>query len=297
MNGRKVLGRGLDSLIPQDAAAPSNGHEVGHVHWIPVGQIVPNPRQPRTVFDDTKLEELSRSIQEKGILEPLIVRPREQGVYELIAGERRLRAAQLAGRSEVPVLFRTLDERASLEIALIENLQREDLNPVDEARAYQRLAEEFGRTHADISKEVGKDRSTVTNMLRILRLPNDLLDCVSRGTLSVGHARVLLAVETPEEQAALGRQMAEESWSVRQAERYLATRGEQKPTSEAVAPKARTRPEERPREVVRVEEALQYTLGTQVSLTHGPKGGRIEIRYGSDEELERILDVLGIQIS
>lgn len=212
-------------------------------------------------------------------------------VYELVAGERRLRAAQLAGRSEVPVLFRTVDDRASLEIALIENLQREDLNPVDEARAYQKLADEFGRTHADISKEVGKDRSTITNLLRILRLPERLLDEVSRGTLSVGHARVLLILEDRDEQVSLGRRMLDEGWSVRQAERHLAER---------TAPHAKKKPVatevQRDRHVVRIEEALQYALGTQVLLSHGPKGGKIEIRYFSDEELERILELLGIEI-
>lgn len=298
MNGRRVLGRGLDSLIPQPQEsgptvaipAPMPGTEVAQVHWIPVEQIVPNPRQPRTLFNDEKLQDLARSIQEKGILEPLIVRPLEGGGFELVAGERRLRAAQLIGRAEVPVLFRALDDRASLEIALIENLQREDLNPVDEARAYQKLAEEFGRTHADISKEVGKDRSTITNLLRILRLPDSVLEEVSRGTLSVGHARVLLAFEDRDEQLKLGRRMLEEAWSVRQAERHLAERSTPR-SKKAAAPAP-----QRDRQVVRVEEALQYALGTQVALTHSAKGGKIEIRYFSDEELERILEILGIEI-
>lgn len=300
MNSRKVLGRGLDSLIRQDAAAtppPPTAPplEVGQIHWVPVDRILPNPRQPRSVMDSSRLDELARSIQEKGVLEPLLVRPDRGGTFELVAGERRLRAAQLAGRSEVPVIFRELDERSSLEIALIENIQREDLNPVDEARAYQKLAEEFGRTHADISKEVGKDRTTITNLLRLLRLPDAVLDEVSRGTLSVGHARVLLALEDVDQQLALARRMVDEGWSVRQAERHVNGKSET-PEGSAQTTKPERATAARDRHVVRVEEALQYALGTQVKLSHGPKGGKIEIRYFSNEELERILDLLGIQI-
>jgi len=246
-------------------------------------------------MDSSRLDELARSIQEKGVLEPLLVRPDRGGTFELVAGERRLRAAQLAGRSEVPVIFRELDERSSLEIALIENIQREDLNPVDEARAYQKLAEEFGRTHADISKEVGKDRTTITNLLRLLRLPDAVLDEVSRGTLSVGHARVLLAIEDVDLQLALARRMVDEGWSVRQAERHVNGKPEP-PEGTAQTTKPERATATRDRHVVRVEEALQYALGTQVKLSHGPKGGKIEIRYFSNEELERILDLLGIQI-
>ena len=299
MNSRKVLGRGLDSLIRTEGEVnpptPATVKvDVGQIHWVSVDRIVPNPRQPRTVMDSGRLEELARSIQEKGILEPLLVRPEHSGAFELVAGERRLRAAQLAGRTEVPVIFRELDERASLEIALIENIQREDLNPVDEARAYQQLADEFGRTHADISKEVGKDRTTITNLLRLLRLPPGVLEEVSRGTLSVGHARALLGLENADEQIALARRIVEEGWSVRQIERHLNERAH---TGSENAPKRESKdPAPRDRQVVRVEEALQYALGTQVKLAHGPKGGKIEIRYFSDEELERILDLLGIQV-
>ncbi|MBK8229155.1 MAG: ParB/RepB/Spo0J family partition protein [Candidatus Eisenbacteria bacterium] len=300
MNSRKVLGRGLDSLIRQDAApaAPVSvptGVEVGQIHWVPVDRIVPNPRQPRTVMDTTKLEELSRSIQEKGILEPLLVRPERGGIFELVAGERRLRAAQLAGRSEVPVIFRDMDERSSLEIALIENIMREDLNPVDEARAYQKLVDEFGRTHADISKEVGKDRTTITNLLRLLRLPETVLEDVSRGTISVGHARALLALESTQEQVEIARRIAEEGWSVRQVERHLAERQASPESAQPSTPESKPAVA-RDRQVVRVEEALQYALGTQVKLSHSAKGGKIEIRYFSNEELERILDLLGIEI-
>jgi ParB family chromosome partitioning protein len=197
----------------------------------------------------------------------------------------------LAGLEEVPVLLRRSADRESLEIALIENLQREDLNPVDEARAYLRLSEEFGRTHAEISQEVGKDRTTVTNLLRILRLPHGVLNDVSRGTLSVGHARVLLGVEDPGRQADLARRMVAEGWNVRQAERFVSQIN--KPAkSRGNRPGALSRGGD----VVRIEEALRYALGAEVHLDHGANGGRIEIRYESNEELERILEVFGIQI-
>jgi ParB family chromosome partitioning protein len=289
---RKVLGRGLDALIGAKGNL-TDLQATKAVHTIPIGRIQPNPRQPRREFDPERLRELAHSIQEKGILEPLIVRPLENEAYELIAGERRLRAAELAGHDTVPALIREFQGLESLEVALIENLQRENLNPVEEARAYQRLAEEFGRTHAEISTEVGKDRTTVTNLLRLLRLPAQILDMVSRGTLSAGHARVLLSVGDQEEQIRLAETMAREGWSVRQGERYLAAatqtrvRVGQRETSDSRA---------RPAEVVRVEEALRNALGTEVHLTHGPKGGKVEIHYSGNEELERILELLGVEV-
>ena len=288
---RKVLGRGLDALIPRDEVAAPEPSRGDLVQLVPTARVRPNPRQPRQQFNDERLNELAHSIREKGIIEPLIVRLGDDGDFELIAGERRLRAAQLSGLEEVPVLVRDSADRESLEIALIENLQREDLNPVDEARAYLRLSEEFGRTHAEISQEVGKDRSTVTNFLRILRLPQEVLDEVSRGTLSVGHARVLLGLEAADQQVELARRMVAEGWNVRQAERFISQVG--KP---ATSRKTKEDAAQRDRDVVRIEEALRYALGAEVHLDHGAKGGRIEIRYEGNEELERILELLGIQI-
>lgn len=289
---RKALGRGLDALIPRATEADA-GLDEERLLRVAISRIFPNPRQPRKRFDEKKLEELASSIREKGVLEPLLVRPLADGRFELIAGERRLKAARLAGLEEVPTVVRSYEGRESLEVALIENLQREDLNPVDEARAYQQLADEFGRTHSEISEQVGKDRSTVTNLIRILRLPELVLHDVSRGTLSVGHARVLLAIDDPIRQAELARQMAVEGWTVREAERRIADTGRAQSRA-----KRQPQPtvEQRDLGVIRVEEALRYALGTEVHLTHGPDGGRIEIRYSEDEELERILDLLGIQI-
>ena len=287
---KRVLGRGLEALIPRGASGLDT---VGgdRIRQVPLDQIIPNPRQPRERFDSSRLEELAHSIREKGIIEPLLLRASPDGRYELVAGERRLRAAQLIGQESVPAIVREYEDRETLEIALIENLQREDLNPVEEARAYLRLTEEFGRTHAEISQEVGKERSTITNLLRLLRLPDEILEDVSRGTLSVGHARVLLAVDSLAEQLALARRMSSEGWSVRQAERHVA-----KAVRNSVQNDDKPITETRNSAEIRVEEALRYALGTEVHLEHGARGGRIEIRYESQEELERLLDLLGVQI-
>lgn len=289
---RKVLGRGLDALISHETV-PAEAEKTDRIRRIPVDRITPNPHQPRRQFDESKLDELSRSIRERGILEPLIVRQTQDGSYHLIAGERRLRAAQKAGLTEVPAILRDFDGLDSLEVALIENLQREDLNPVDEARAYQRLIDQFNRTHAEISEKVGKDRSTVTNLVRLLRLPDIVLDEVSRGTLSVGHARVLLSIEDAVEQESLAGEMVRDGWSVREAERRLANRTRQQSRRTREKKAAQTA---KSREVARVEEAMRFALGTEVHLLHTDKGGRIEILYSGPEELERILQLMGVRV-
>jgi len=312
---KRVLGRGLDALIssgdrqPTSTRLPSAGPpspagerasstltDTGEtrgdrVLMVAASDITPNPRQPRREFDEARLEELARSVQECGILEPLILSPLEGGRYELIAGERRLRAALRAGLTTVPAILRQVNSHESLELALIENVQREDLNPVDEARAYLQLSEEFGRTHNEISEKVGQDRSTITNLLRMLRLPDEVLQWVSRGTLGVGHARVLLTIADREEQIRLAELMASENWSVRAAERWVAKRAR----SDSLSGGAKRKPEPN-REVSRVEEALRYALGTEVRLIHSANGGRIEIRYGSEDELERLLGRLGAEV-
>lgn len=297
MSARRALGRGLDALIPTgttDVALEFSGEMIRQV---PVDKIVPNPRQPRKIMSDDGLSELADSIRERGILEPLLVRANLDGTYELIAGERRLRAAQKAGLQEVPVLEKEIGDQASLEIALIENIQREDLNAVDEARAYQRLVDEFGRTHAEISVAVGKNRTTVTNLLRLLQLPDAVLEYVAAGTLSPGHARALLKVDSPEKQIALAERIVREGWSVREVERATTPEepSEQKTTASQESPKSSASPPRDP-QVVRVEDALRAALGTEVRLHHSSNGGRIEIRYFSTEELERILEFLNIEI-
>ena len=306
MSGRRALGRGLDALIPQSGEKRLSGGASGgedRVHIVPIEKVLPNPRQPRTAMDDDSLQELAESVRERGVLEPLLVRPLADGRFELVAGERRLRASARAGLTEVPVLFRDFGERASLEVALIENVQREDLNPIDEARAYQRLVEEFGRTHAEISKAVGKSRSTVTNLLRLLALPEEILAHVSRGTLSAGHGRALLKLEDPADQIRVARQILDEAWSVRETERRVGENGGfQESSDDALVPapgtEARVTRERKAMDpqVARVEEAIRKYLGTEVHLHHSDKGGRIEIRYFSSEELERLLEHMGVEV-
>jgi ParB family chromosome partitioning protein len=290
---RKVLGRGLDALIPRpvaEAVAPASTHRVER-GMVPVERIRPNPWQPRSISDPIKMDELVRSVQSLGVLEPLLLRAVGES-YELVAGERRLRAAQRAGMKEVPAIIVELGDKESLEVALVENIQREDLNPVDEARAYHVLAEEFGRTHDEIAGQVGKDRSTVSNLLRLLRLPPEVLDAVSAGSLSVGHARALLGLpRTTDQQKWAGRILAED-WSVRETERRIA---------EALAPKPPGAPNapdvERDPHLLRVEEAIRRRLGTEVHLRVGRKGsGRLELVFPDQEVLEGILEILGVQV-
>lgn len=288
---RKALGRGLEALIPRamgETAPVINGEKV----TIPVDGIHPNPWQPRRSPDPLKMDELVRSIQARGVLEPVLVRP-VGGKYELVAGERRLRASQRLGMKEIPAIIVNLTDKESLEVALVENLQREDLSPVDEARAYQILVEEFERTHDQIAEQVGKDRSTVSNLIRLLKLPEIVLDALSSGALSVGHARALLGLPRPLDQDRWGRRIVEEGWSVREAEARIgeATRLRDG-TKESIAPVI-----DRDPHVARVEEAIRRRVGTEVRLFVSKKGsGRLEFRYADQADLERILDLLGVQV-
>ncbi|WP_457638496.1 ParB/RepB/Spo0J family partition protein [Oceanithermus sp.] len=260
------LGRGLDALLPKTSGSSTR---------LPLASIKPNPQQPRRNFNQASLEELAASIRKQGLLQPLLVRPRGD-VYELVAGERRYRAAQLAGLKEVPVIIRDLDDREALELALVENLQREDLNPVEEALGYQRLLE-MGYSQAQIAEAVGKARSTVTNALRLLQLDEESRNALAEGSISAGHARALLML--PESQRPrLLRRIIKEKLSVRQAER-LASRPQKPRRREAYPQLARD---------------LERQLGLKVRFS-GEKRGRLEIYYFSEEELQEILDLLGYQ--
>lgn len=290
---RKALGRGLDALIPRTVldrpASPpwSRG-------TVPVDLIKVNPWQPRKSLDPFKMDELVRSVQLHGVIEPILVRQVGDG-YELVAGERRLRAAQRAGFKEIPAIFVLLDDKQSLEVALIENLQREDLNAVDEARAYQMLMDAFGHSQDDIAQQVGKDRSTVSNLLRLLRLPAEILAHVQGGSLSTGHARALLGLDEIHDQLLWCRRIIEEGWSVRDTERRI---GEELASATARAPQARAR-QRKPRDphIGRVEEAIRRRVGTDVRLqVRVGGGGRLELRFSSREDLERILDLMGVQV-
>ena len=274
---RKALGRGLDALIPGagKAAASFAGASPGvSDREVPVDSIKPNPRQPRVDFDGVTLAELAASIRANGVLQPLLVRPRGEGGYELLAGERRLRAAQQAGLRQVPVIVREASDRESLEIALIENLQRDDLSPLEEAAAYERLVEEFWYTQEEVAERVGKSRPAVANTLRLLRLPDPIKRELSRGRLTAGHARVLLSLDDTDAQLRAARQILARRMSVRETERLAVTHREG-------APRVAHDPHRQA-----LERALQAALGTRVRIRPRGRGGRIEIEYYSGEELQ-----------
>ena len=277
---RQALGRGLKALIPQ--AEDAKGEEI---RQIPVSAVEPNPYQPRRSFDQENLRELAASIKEKGVLQPVTVREKGE-IFELVAGERRWRAAQVAGLSEIPAVVRELSDREVMEIALIENLQREDLNPIEEAEAYQVLMREFQLTQEEVAKAVGKGRPTVANRLRLLRLPEAVRGWVAGGQLSAGHAKILVMMD--EERAIeLARRCVERGWSVRQLEEFLQD-ASAKPRGQKVG-----RPLERQDPLLRdVEERLQGVLGTKVRIKDKKGKGKIEVDYYSTEELNRILEVI-----
>jgi ParB family chromosome partitioning protein len=277
---RKALGKGLEALIPSATTATMEPPGPA-ARGIPVEQIGPNPFQPRSRFSDESLEELASSLRQTGVLQPVLLRRLDDGAFQLVAGERRLRAAQMAGMTTIPAIVKEVSDREMLELALIENIQREDLNPVDEARGYQALASRLGLTHDEIAQRVGKHRSAVTNALRLLALPVDVLEMVSRGTLSAGHARALLGLEAAGEQLVTARYVQSKGLSVRRTE-ALVNRKLRRKSARSRAVKAM--------DVAEWENKLQQRFGTRVVIRQGRKGGRVEFEYYSREELERLLE-------
>lgn len=280
MAKKSGLGRGLEALIP--------GGErplMGSVITLRVDQIERNPRQPRSHIDPDELKELADSIHEHGVLQPLIVSEGERPEqYLLIAGERRLLAARQAGLERVPVLVREASDQERLELALIENVQRADLNPLEEAEAYRQLAEDFALSHEEIARRVSKSRVTVTNTLRLLKLPEKVLQALMDGRISEGHGRALLALATPQAQAAALQTILAQELSVRQTEALVRRlSGERPPAAAKPAP---------PAEINALERRLETWLGTPVSLKNHLKGGTITIRYYSDEELNALVERL-----
>jgi ParB family chromosome partitioning protein len=281
MSKRKVLGKGLSALIP-DAAVTSEGGG-GNLITITVDEISPNRFQPRRDFDDAKIQELASSIREKGIIQPLIVRETDEG-YELIAGERRLRAAKLAGLPSVPAVIRDVADAEALELALIENIQRENLNPIEEAQAYQRLIEEFSLTQEEMAQKVGRDRTTITNSLRLLALPEIVRVDLAAGTLSSGHGRALLAL-ADERQILIAREkFIAKGMSVREAEAFV------KRIKEGEG-QEKEKPQIDPA-ILDIEEDLTRTLGTKVRIVPKGAGGSIVIEYYSEQELDRLAEIL-----
>lgn len=282
---KKALGRGLGALIPsrpaeQPPAAPAAPSASGLL-LVPIDQIAPNPFQPRKTFNEASIDELAKSVAEHGIIQPLVVTKIGDNRYRLIAGERRFRAARKAGLDAVPVVIKeAMQDSQTLQVALIENIQREDLNPIEEALAYHQLHEEFQLTQEEISKRVGKERSTVANCLRLLKLPDSVKKLVASGQLSMGHARAILAVESAKKQEQLAERVVKRSLNVRQTEMLA---------SEA-APKAAEPEKEKDIFTRDAEEKLTRTLRTKVEIDRKRRGGVIHLRFGSEEELIRLVD-------
>jgi ParB family transcriptional regulator, chromosome partitioning protein len=291
-----ALGKGLGALINTRVASPTPAVESGErVQRIPLDRIIPTPLQPRTVFRDEHLEELVASIREQGIIQPLIARQRGDK-YELIAGERRWRAAQRVGLADAPVIVREASDQDVLELALIENLQREDLNPIEEANAFARLAREFGLRQEDIAQKVGKSRAAVANSMRLLDLHEQVQSWLTQERISVGHAKVLLSLKSRDEQALLADAIIRRSLTVRAAEKlvaqHFAQSGTPKPTRNG-APNAPAASGMAPA-LQHLQNRLQQHLATHVALHHADKRGRIEIEYYGNDDLQRILALLGL---
>ena len=281
MTKKSGLGKGLDALLP---TAESQLPESGITH-IPTTNIIPNPRQPRTNFDSDELDELAISIREHGVIQPLIVTQGEAaGQYTLIAGERRLLAAQLIELEEVPVIIRGASDQELVELALVENVQRADLGPLEAAEAYRQLTEDFNLSHEEIAARVGKNRVTITNTLRLLKLPDDVKESLAEGIITEGHARALLALPTPEAQSAALKSILKNDLNVRQTEELVRKLGGEKPQRQSPPP-----PDP---EIKALEEQLRQRLGTRVTLNQRSKGGTLTIHYYSAEELNTILDLI-----
>jgi ParB family chromosome partitioning protein len=288
-----ALGKGLGALINTRVASPTPAPEHGErVQQINLSEIMPTPLQPRTEFRGERLQELIDSIRIHGIIQPLIVR-RNGDKYELIAGERRWRAAKEVGLADAPVIIRTATDQEVLELALIENIQREDLNPVEEAQAYSRLAKEFGLKQEEIAQKVGKSRATVANSMRLLELHPQILTWLAQGRVSVGHAKVLLSLKSPEEQLLIAESILRHNHTVRSAEKLVAThfstQGVAKPTRNGSPAKHALSPA-----LLNVQNRLQKHLATHVGLHHSEKRGHIEIEYYGTDDLNRILSAIGL---
>lgn len=296
MTTRRALGRGLDALIPTGPAggdvmvtAHEEQHEDVAPHEVDIDRIRPNRYQPRVRFDTDKLEELAESMRQNGVLQPLLVTPRGNE-FELVAGERRWRAARLAGLQRVPVLVRDVDGRESLKLAILENVQREDLNPIEEARGYRRLMDEFQMTQQELAERLGKSRSAIANTLRLLQLPADVQERIESGEMTAGHARALLSAGSLQEQREMALLVRERGLSVREAEHLIQTKRGTPPKRKPAATVANPALQE-------LEHRLEQRFGTRVRIQARKadgSAGRIEIEYFSTGELEHIFEVAGV---
>ena len=290
MTRRSGLGRGLSSLIPADFTADS-----GVYQEIDINEVVPNRYQPREHFDEETLASLSRSITEIGVIQPIVVRELEDGQYELIVGERRWRAAKRANLSAIPAIIRTSDDLSSLETAVVENLHRQDLNPLEEAAAYQQLVEEFGLTQDDVAQRVGRSRSAVANTLRLLHLPPMVQRLLIEGQLSAGHARALLATPDRSEQERLATQIVQEGLTVRQIEEMLREEDPTEPADEDESTAEQTIPKVPDAGVLELEELLAVRLDTRVAVKLGKGPGKLVVDFADVDDLERIYRIIAGQ--
>ncbi len=284
---RKVLGRGLEALIPpSDSVAVAPEAARSATLELRVDEIVANPYQPRVNFDDEAIQELAASIKATGVLQPVLVRRKPGGGgYQLVAGERRLRATVVAGIKLIPAIVKEVADREMMELSLVENIQRENLNPIEEAKAYQTLAKELGLTHDQISERVGKQRVSVTNSLRLLGLPPEVQEMVSRETLSAGHARALLAIDKAADQLAAARYVQSKGFSVRRTEAFVRRK----------LRRLHSRPRAQKLDGLREWEIrLQQKFATHVAITPGRKGGKVEFEYYGQEDLERLFEIWGV---
>lgn len=312
-NTRMALGRGLSALVssaapvavvqprepasntdlPLASSAPEVVREAeGEVTYLAISQIIANPNQPRQEFLEQEINELSESIKALGVLQPILVRPYAGG-YQIVAGERRFRAANRAGLAQVPVIIRDLGERETLEIALVENIQRQSLNPIEEAKGYQRLIEDFSLTVQEVAERVGKDRATVANIARILKLPSAVQEMVRDGRISLGHAKAILTVKEPVVQISLANKIVAENLSVRAIEAIVSREVVLDASRKTSAGEgAETGKITRISAYPELEERLRNALGTKVSIRKARKGGAIELHYFSDAELDRLVQIL-----
>lgn len=290
---KKALGRGLESLIPGLAVNKAAGGEA--VITISLNKIKPNRYQPRQNFNKEKLQELADSIKKHGLAQPVLVTPSvAPGEYELIAGERRFRASKMAGLKDIKAIVRqSADDKQKFDLALIENLQREDLDPVEQAKAFKRLIEEFGHTHEEIAAVIGKNRSVITNTLRLLNLPEDIRQLITEGKLSAGHGRMLAGIEDEQQMRALVAQILSETLSVRAVEKIAS---EMKGEASDKKEKSEKKPEKQEIELIHLKEEIQRKLGTKANIAGTSKKGKIEIFYYSLQDLERIARELNFSI-
>ena len=277
---RPALGRGLSALIPD---APVAAPTVERGLDVDTDLLRPNPFQPRGQMDDARIDDLARSIRAHGVIQPIVVRPAENGGFEIVAGERRWRASQRAGLLKVPVVVRDIPDNRLLAAALIENIQREDLNPIEEAQAYRRLGDDLGLTQDQIAEAVGKDRSSIANYVRLLRLPNEVRENLAAGTLSMGHARAILGLADEAAQLRVSRDVVAKHLSVRETEALVARAGE--PAAKRV---------EQPKDVHTraAEDRLRFSLGTRARIVRKGRGGKIEIDFTNENELQRLFEYL-----